>query len=532
MTRQHSNRAFSLVELIIAILILGIGMISIAALFPAGIKQQEIAEDDVYGPLVARHAMELLRTRLKQEDFGSFEDFSSDTSTNTTTIRDPIPLNAPSTQYAATNAFTPTIAKDWIWKRPGFVNVDDPDTKDRDEKAMYDVFSYYKTRLGIGALNNRNAIPSAFPFTMGQLLTDTEVVLQPPVPQNNLYGIPYNRRIYDEQFNVSKPNYVWTYSQNGLAKSGESPAVADTTGKLNIGNALREPAVFITQRERYWPTPTNAIGLTPTPKYVWDCMFRKFNGRILVGVFVYRVVPANGLRGGNYAAIDGNNTTGPQIGTPYVSAQVTQSIDPLDNLIPTTVGNYPPMPQWVSKRSGMTNLSLTQGDGANNKWGAGGLNAVVGTSINTGLYSPNRDDCGVPGTGPTTVETALTYSETWQQPGQWMIDQYNNVHHVIEGRRTHVDGPVILAKPVPRQPYSNSLFDAKDATERNQNTAVNKDVPVPPASGQAPPPDTALLATPGSGGDAVLGIQDLWFVPPYDANGNQIIPVFACVEEL
>ena len=70
MTRQHSNRAFSLVELIIAILILGIGMISIAALFPAGIKQQEIAEDDVYGPLVAKHAMELLRTRLKQEDFG------------------------------------------------------------------------------------------------------------------------------------------------------------------------------------------------------------------------------------------------------------------------------------------------------------------------------------------------------------------------------------------------------------------------------------------------------------------------------
>ena len=520
MTRQHSNRAFSLVELIIAILILGIGMISIAALFPAGIKQQEIAEDDVYGPLVARHAMELLRTRLKQEDFGSFEDFSSDTSTNKTTIRDPIPLNAPLTQYAATDAFTPSIAKDWIWKRPGFVIVDDPNTTDRDEKAMYDVFSYYRTRLGIGALNQRNTIPAAFPFTMGQLLTDAEVVLQPPVLQNNLYGIPYNRRIYDEQFNVSKPNYVWTYAQSTLPESGLAP-----TGTKQ-GNALREPAVFITQRERYWPMPINAIGITPTPKYVWDCMFRKFNGRILVGVFVYRVVPANGLRGGNYAPINSSNSTGPLIGTPYVSAQVTQAIDSLDTTIPSTVANYPPMPQWVSRRSGMTNLSLAQGDGANNKWGAGGLNAVVGTSINTGLYSPNRDDCGVPGTGPTTAETALTYSETWQQPGQWMIDQYNNVHHVIEGRRTHVDGPVILAKPVPRQPYSNSLFDAKDPTERNQNTAVNKIVPVAPA------PDTALLATPGSGGDAVLGIQDLWFVPPYDANGNQIIPVFACVEEL
>ena len=479
----------------------------------------------MYGPLVARHAMELLRTRLKQEDFGSFEDFSSDTLVNKKTVRDKIPLNADISRSSDTLA--PTIANDWIWKRPGFVTVDDPATKDRDEKAMYDVFSYYRTRLGIGVPHRRNEIPATIPFLEGQLLTDIEFILQPPVYANNLYGIPYNRKLYDEQFDVTKPNYVWTYAQSTLPTSGESPTVPELpSGRLNIGNALREPAIFITQRERYWPTPTNAIGLTPTPKYVWDCMFRKFNGRILVGVFVYRVVPANGLRGGNYAAIDGNNTTGPQIGTPYVSAQVTQSIDPLDNLIPTTVGNYPPMPQWVSRRSGMTNLSLTQGDGANNKWGAGGLNAVVGTSINTGLYSPNRDDCGVPGTGPTTAETALTYSETWQQPGQWMIDQYNNVHHVIEGRRTHVDGPVILAKPVPRQPYSNSLFDAKDATERNQNTAGNKNVPVPPAT------DSALLATPGSGGDAVLGIQDLWFVPPYDANGNQIIPVFACVEEL
>ena len=135
----------------------------------------------------------------------------------------------------------------------------------------------------------------------------------------------------------------------------------------------------------------------------------------------------------------------------------------------------------------------------------------MGTSSDTSKYSPFRDDCAVPGTAPTTAETALTYPETWQQPGQWMIDQYNNVHHVIEGRRTHVDGPVILAKPVPRQPYSNALFDS-----------ANRDLP----SGES------LLATPGSGGDAGLGIQDLWFVPTYDANGNQIIPVYACVEEL
>ena len=511
-----NRRAFSLVELIIAIFILGIGMISIAALFPAGIKQQEIAEDDVYGPLVAQHAMELLRTRLKQQDFGCFEDFSSDTSVNTKTVRDLIPFNATISSFSDTPA--PTIAKDWIWKRPGFITVDDPDTLERDEAAMYDVFSYYKTRIGIGALpGNRDEIPSPIPFEMSQLLTDVEYILQPPVNKNNLYGIPYNRQIYDEQFDVTKPNYAWIFAPV-LNPDILPPAPPDikipTSGdSASNGNALTEPAVFITQRERYWPMPSNAVGVTPTPKYVWDCMFRKFNGRILVGMFVYRVLPANGLRGGTFVdPINGN--TGPC--TPYVSAQVPASIDSTN---PPLIANYPPIPQWVSSRSPMINLSLTKGDGANQNWGAGGIDAKVGSTMDKSKYSPNRDDCGVPGTGPSTTRltdpTALTYSETWQQPGQWMIDQYNNVHHVIEGRRTHDDGPVILAKPVPRQPYSNALFDLDNRIMDSGRDEFS-----------------TLLATPGSGGDALEGIQDLWFVPTYDANGNQLLPVFACVEEL
>ena len=487
-----NRRAFSLVELIIAIFILGIGMISIAALFPAGIKQQEIAEDDVYGPLVAKHAMELLRTRLKQEDFGSFEDFSSDTNT----VRDPVPLQ--SSTNVGTLAVASTIANDWIWKRPGFVTADDDSSKGCDEAGMYDIFSYYGTRRN----TSRSYLPAPEPFMISSAtLSDVSIA---STGNHRLYGIPYNRRIYDEQFNVTKPNYAWTYSQNGIPASGSLPTVSP-------GNALREPAVFITQRERYWPMPTNAVGVTPTPKYVWDCMFRKFNGRILVGMFVYRVLPANGLRGGNYA--DNNGQT---MGTPYVSAQVTTSIDSVNA---PKIANFPPIPQWVSSRDqSPKNLKLDQGDGKSNKWGAGGLDAKVGSTMETSKYSPNRDDCGVPGTGPSTTKltdpTALTYSETWQQPGQWMIDQYNNVHHVIEGRRTHDDGPVILAKPVPRQPYSNALFDSTNRTLISGSQSE------------------ALLATPDSGGDALQGIQDLWFVPPYDANGNQLIPVFACVEEL
>jgi len=475
MMRHHANRAFTLVELVIAIFILGIGMISIASLFPAGIKQQEIAEDDVYGPLVARHAMELLRTRLKQEDFGCFEDFSSDT----LTVRDPIPLG----NVSATGVVS-TIAKDWIWKRPGFVMADDGSSKGCDEAGMYDIFSYYATRRN----TSRSYSPAPEPFMISSAtLSDVPIV---STGNHRLYGIPYNRRIYDEQFNVTKPNYAWTYAQNGIPLSGASPTVSP-------GNALREPAVFITQRERYWPMPANAVGVTPTPRYVWDCMFRRFNGRILVGMFVYRVIPANGLLGGTY--VDPNSGE-PGPCTPYVSAAVTSAMN-------SNATTYPPIPQWVSSRTTPSTLSVSN-------WGAGGLDANVGTSSDTSKYSPFRDDCAVPGTVPTAEETALTYPETWQQPGQWMIDQYNNVHHVIEGRRTHVDGPVILAKPVPRQPYSNSLFDFANRSTTSGTLGGAK------------------LATPGSGGDAPEGIQDLWFVPPYDANGNQILPVYACVEEL
>ena len=515
MTPSATRNAFSLVELIIAIFILGIGMISIAALFPAGIKQQEIAEDDVYGPLVARHAMELLRTRLKQEDFGCFEDFSD--AAGSTSKVDLIPLG--NTAASGATPFTPTMAKDWIWKRPGFITVDDPLSTDRDEAGMYDIFSYYSTRKQIAG--TRSTIPTVLPpaFTNSTLLNDVDFGSISGGVENKIYGIPYNRQKFDEQMNVSKVNYAWTFAQSTIPQSGLDPATKDTRGFFNVGNALREPSIFITQRERYWPMPANAIGTTATPKYVWDCMFRRFNGRILVGVFVYRVVPANGLRGGNYAEVNGQ-----PIATPYVTTPVNIVLDPTYGSI---IARYPPIPQWVSKRVGSPlNLTLTAGDGAGNKWGSGGLDSKVGSTISSSKYSPNRDDCGVPGTGPETgdsAQSALTFAETWQQPGQWCIDQFNNVHHVIEGRRMHTDGPVILAKPVPRQPYSNALFDAKNAAERTANTSVNKD----PTTGK-----DSLLATPGSGGDAVLGIQDLWFVPPYDANGNQMLPVFACVEEL
>ncbi|MDP6889987.1 MAG: prepilin-type N-terminal cleavage/methylation domain-containing protein, partial [Phycisphaerales bacterium] len=55
-TRSGIRAGFSLIELLLAIFILGIGMISVAALFPAGVALQARAEDEINGPLVAADA--------------------------------------------------------------------------------------------------------------------------------------------------------------------------------------------------------------------------------------------------------------------------------------------------------------------------------------------------------------------------------------------------------------------------------------------------------------------------------------------
>ena len=73
--RSISAHGFSLIELLMSIMILAIGLISVAALFPAGIVQQQRAKDDMEGPAVAKSAIGVLRSRLAQEDFGAWSDF-------------------------------------------------------------------------------------------------------------------------------------------------------------------------------------------------------------------------------------------------------------------------------------------------------------------------------------------------------------------------------------------------------------------------------------------------------------------------
>jgi hypothetical protein len=287
------------------------------------------------------------------------------------------------------------------------------------------------------------------------------------------------------------------------AFTGSPPRIGDAT---NPNNGPTEPGIFFTQRERYWPQPAEGMGRVDPPRYVWDCMFRRLNGKVQVAIFVYRVAKLNSAPN--------------SAGTPYVTA-------PLDARADAEFGarmsDRPPIPHWVSSRAGsLANLRRAEGDGAGNPWGAGGLDAkpaAGGTSINASKYGPGLDDTGVPGTGPVASATddsgllGLGYSDQWQSGGQWLVDFYGNVHHVVSGRNTIGDGPVFLARPVPLQPFSESLFDA-------DNSNVGSGV----AGG--------ILALPGSGGDAPSGIQDIWFIPRWDANENDLVPVYAVVEEL
>ena len=77
MMSRHKHTGFSLIELLLAIFILALGIISIAALFPAGISQQQKAADEVVGSIVAQNALSIIRSRTSQEDFGHASEFDS-----------------------------------------------------------------------------------------------------------------------------------------------------------------------------------------------------------------------------------------------------------------------------------------------------------------------------------------------------------------------------------------------------------------------------------------------------------------------
>lgn len=335
-TRPDSNprRGFSLIEVLMAIFILGIGVISIAALFPAGIAQQRQSTDDVMGPIVANNAMAVLRAKLEQEDFGSFEDFG---------------FSVP----------RPTIPGDWSWMRPAFIFPDAAPT-------LYP----------LGAIDIFNGEATGYAPESAYESADPSILMD----------IPFNTRRY-----------------------GYDP--------------LEPPTFIITQQERYYPQITKdaASGIRSKPQYVWDCMFRRFQGKVQVAIFVYRVTSAGG-------------------------GSRTYTVAP-----PHGPNPIPPLPIWLDLTA-PANATYS----ADGRWDSTGPNEPPGPT-NSDNGPGSGDDNFVHGFNGATFDVREE-PQAWQAAGQWIVDQHGDVHRVLSSSRDDPGMPALVELVRPIVPKSAATY--------------------------------------------------------------------------
>lgn len=374
-------RGFSLVEMLLAVFILGIGVISIAALFPAGIALQRQATDDLIGPLVAKNAFATLRSKLTQTDFGDFSDFG---------FSDAYPFNTPYTATPIGGTPIPLPDGDWGWMRPGFV-FDDAGTPNVDESAI-DIFSSMKTRQALG-------ITSLPVVNLGNHLLDPSELWSAP-PTALLKGIPYNRVKYP----------LFSIAFDGGVMGTDYP-------NRYYEQVAIQPSVTFTQGERAYPQgrANYAAGTATRPQYFWECMFRRYGGRVQVAVFVYRVSAA----GGDSRA--------------YSVAQnnIYNSQAPAFMSLPFE----PPLPAKF-------------------------LAPNIGTATSWPSITATAPRDEIPGTAAiATVPTAAQFGfdktwDDWQAPGTWLVDNHATIHKVISGRSNPTQGPVKLQRPIARLPQT------------------------------------------------------------------------------
>jgi prepilin-type N-terminal cleavage/methylation domain-containing protein len=382
--RADARPAFTLIEVLMAIFILGIGAISIAALFPAGIVQQRRSVDDVIGPVVANNALAILRNKLGQEDFGSFEEFT--------------PAAGP-TLFAP----RPTVEGDWTWLRPSHLIEDNQATDLVNERGALDIFS--RDWFSSTSAAKATEFPGVY--------TDPAGTRASP----DLYGLPFNRSRY-----------------------GAVP-----------------PRMIITQRERYYPMMADSSGRPARPQYVWDCMFRRHQGRVLVAIFVYRVnMPGGEARAYHVPA----NPSNPEL---------------------------PPLPIW---------LQIADPSNVDPGWDVFGDDDIAGTA----------DDAVVLGTDECDEYDPYDQAQSWQEAGQWILDQNNNLHRVL----------------------SSSCNEDEDRIDVELVRAV-------PAMSRLPVNYVLNPSNPGSDGFENV-VSDIWYIPlmvvAEDEREYLLTPIFATVKEL
>lgn len=450
---EISRRGFSLIEVLLAVMILGVGIISIAALFPAGIAQQRLANDDVMGPIVANNAISIIRSRVRQEDFGTFEEYERFF---------PDGYGAPQAFYSR------TVPGDWDWMRPGVLLEDDTNTSNYDEFGAIDIFSHrYTWQAGWGLWDGQAiAVDTEFPDGWPHR---TQYWQPMGGAANNvpLFGIPYNTRRYVEI----------------------DPATGD--------EFLRPPNFLISQRERYYPMQSGLVNHEDDvrPQYVWDCMFRRFQGRVYVAIFVYRVTADD--RGTRFVVperlpyhLDLVNE-----GAPYNSGARDvwyHTTDNLERALPFILGSE-----------------------------------NVGNPNNKGQFDPDL------------------HEQAWQRPRQWLLDQNNNVHRVVsvehiagDSNEPHSNAMRIELlrplHPVTIGWWSNNTRGTINSPEWGGTPFANELVPSDVAQYYYADPDLDRINVAWPLNDAGV-VTDLWYMPRYvEVDGVEftITPVFVTVKEL
>ena len=374
---QRDKVGFSLVEVLLAIFILGIGIIAIASLFPAGIAQQRRTVDDVMGPVVARNAVATLRSKLEPQMFGTFEQFGPLTSGGST-----VPYRSP----------MPTEPGDWPWLRPAVVTEPGP------FRGMIDIFS---------AIYIRNQILNDSIAGWANVAEATEF----PEPGWNQFGAPGtpSRRVY------------------GIPHT--SPGGAP-------------PAITFTQNERSYPMregfdPSQIVGgggpageQQGKPQYYWDCMFRRFDGRVQVAVFVYRVSFPPGVD--TYWQFPANPSAPALTWLPF-------RFDP-----GSAPAEFSTTDEWdavnYDPSTSQTNPNVPASDESN-------FNLVTG----------NKADEPIDPFDP---------QQSWQTSGQWLLDQNNRVYEVVSrfrgGNGDAETNPILveLTRPIAPVAGVNSMSGA------------------------------------------------------------------------
>ena len=252
------RRAFSLIEVLMSIFILGIGVIAIASLLPAGIKQQQNAKNDAYGPVVADSALATLRSRLSPSDFGGDDQLTD-------------PDLSDGFRSRVLNFFQYLPAGDFEWTRPSWWYGE----------ASGNPSPLTPPDLRRGAVHpfvGPIGLPSHDTFwtegaTEGFGRNFTGVTAE-VVGSVNLLANPaiFPRFIESSPFDGVPPG-VFDYQPNNL-----SPA-----GNIDLH-------YFLSREDRSWPQDSD------TPEYYWDCAFQRSNGSVQVAIFVYRSTEPDGRR--------------------------------------------------------------------------------------------------------------------------------------------------------------------------------------------------------------------------------------------